>query len=122
MDDGTGLSERVIIVADNLQRAAGFYERVFECEVETRVDDTCRFALSAIRDWAGVEAVIRPRSLHDDEVTNMFRVESLEATIERVLSHHGKVLVGPLLADRVRLSLCQDTEGNRFVLEALRQG
>jgi predicted enzyme related to lactoylglutathione lyase len=120
VDDCTGLSEQVVIPADNLQRAAGFYARVFQCEVEAAADDTYRFSLPPIGEWAGVQGVIRLRSPNDADATNAFTVSSLEGATDRLVRFGGRLLAGPLLAGRVRLSLCQDTEGNRFSLEALR--
>ncbi len=118
-DDPVSPSELIIVVADNLQRAAGFYERVFECEVETCADDTCRFSLAAIGDWGGVHAIIRRRTSRDTDVTNLFRVTSLDGMTDRVSQQRGRVIIASLAAGNKRLGLCQDTEGNRFAIESV---
>jgi predicted enzyme related to lactoylglutathione lyase len=112
--------EEIVIPADDVQRAAGFYQRVFDCDVETRDDETCHFAVPPLGGWSGARAVIRPRAPYDRDVTNYFRVESLRATTARVERHHGRVLVAMLTAGQSYLSLCQDTEGNRFSIESAR--
>jgi predicted enzyme related to lactoylglutathione lyase len=110
-------SEHALILAENLQRAAAFYERVFECVVETGAAERCRFVVPAIRERGAILGVIRRRIVGDHDTINRFTVGSLEQAMDRVLRHEGSVLVTSIGAGHIWFALCQDTEGNRFVIE-----
>jgi predicted enzyme related to lactoylglutathione lyase len=112
-------SHHALILAANLRRADTFYARVFECDVETRADDTCRFMVRTIDEQGAVAAVIRLRTPDDQDRTNWFIVESIDRTTELVYRQQGTVLMRSVAPGRKRFAFCQDTEGNRFLIEEL---
>jgi predicted enzyme related to lactoylglutathione lyase len=112
-----GPSEHALILAANLQRAAAFYACVFECDVETYADDSRRFVVPDIHERGAVLGVIRLRTSSDQDIINQFTVASLDEAMDRVRRHQGSVLVKSLGAGYIWFALCQDTEGNRFVIE-----
>ena len=113
----SGSSEHALILAENLQRAAAFYERVFECDVETHADDSCRFVVPGIDARGAVLGVIRPRTSSDRDTINRFTVASLEHAMNRVVRHQGSVLVKSTGDGQIWFAFCQDTEGNRFIID-----
>ena len=106
----------VEIPATDPARAAVFYQRVFNFTVEPCPDGTYRVSIGFAAGTA-MAMVIRRGFEPDDETMRVYKVAAVEETAARVQRYGGKVIIVTTDANGARISLCRDSEGNRFSIE-----
>jgi predicted enzyme related to lactoylglutathione lyase len=109
-------SERVI-PADDVLRATAFYAHILACTVRRLVDGSACLVTRPLDGVEAVLAVVRARSTGEDHRLDVFTVQSVGSTLSRIRGHGGMVLIETADADGRPLAWCQDTEGNRFIVE-----
>lgn len=106
------------IPAEDLERARKFYEQLFGWKIEQ--PPGLPYYLIETTDLEGKPGVgggIGPRQKPDEQITQFFGVESIDAYMEKV-----KALGGSIAAPRMTvpgwgyLAVCRDTEQNIFGL------
>jgi predicted enzyme related to lactoylglutathione lyase len=107
------------IPADDLDRARKFYESLFGWKIEQPPGPLSYYLIETtdLEGKAGVGGGMGQRQKPDEQITQFFGVESIDAHMEKV-----KALGGSVVAPRMTvpgwgyLAVCRDTEQNLFGL------
>jgi predicted enzyme related to lactoylglutathione lyase len=115
------------LYVDDLDRATAFYEAVFEQPLQPLADPTGETAMRAFparQDTYGAAgALVKSAHARPGSAGTMvyFSVDDCEATEKRVRAARGAVLRPKFSIGAFGwVSICEDTEGNRFGLNAQR--
>ncbi len=106
------------IAADDPERAVGFYTKVFGWKIE-KWDGPSEYWLvtTGPENEPGIDGGLGRRSEPGAGTENTVGVDSVDAAVEKVVAHGGKVIRPKAAVPGVGwLAYCQDTEGNRFGL------
>ncbi len=106
----------VEILADDLPRAVGFYERVLGWEFAKGGGEAQAYFLAKTgpADKPGVDGALMGRHFPQGVIATV-EVDDLEATLLKVEAAGGKKQHGPTLVPNVgNHAYCTDTEGNWF--------
>jgi len=102
------------INADQPERAAQFYSRVFGWKIQ-KWDGPVDYWLASTGEGPGIDGAIKWRSEPTLSIVNTIQVPSVEEFISRVEECGGKVLTPRMTIPGVGYhSYCRDTEGNIF--------
>jgi predicted enzyme related to lactoylglutathione lyase len=112
------------IPADDPERAIGFYQSVFNWRFEVQWEyDTPH---GREKNWKilnddsqgpGIDGGLTRKEFAGQPIGVGIEVQGLDDFIQRVQDHGGKIVVGKMALPNVGFfSVCQDSEGNTFVM------
>ena len=104
------------INADDLPRAKGFYENVFNWEIEKWEGLIDYWIITAGEDdEEGINGGLQKRENKEDSIFNYVGVESVEKTVKRIKDNGGEILKPKSPIPGVGYyAFFKDTEGNRL--------
>jgi predicted enzyme related to lactoylglutathione lyase len=104
------------INADNVSRAKGFYENVFDWKIEKWEGPIDYWIITAgEEDEEGINGGLQKRESKEDTVFNYIGVESVDETIKKIEKSGGDILKPKSPIPGVGYyAFFKDTEGNRL--------
>lgn len=104
------------LVADDPERAAGFYQKVFKWKFE-KWEGPFEYWMvtTGSSDEPGIDGGLSRRSETSTGTENTIGVDSVDDYVAKILASGGKVIRPKAAVPGVGwLAYCEDTEGNRF--------
>jgi len=104
------------IPADNPERAAKFYKKVFNWEINMWAGPVKYWLVKTGEDKEpGINGAITEKSANVKVTTNTISVASYEDAVKKIVEAGGKVLMPKMAVPGVGyMTYCLDTEGNVF--------
>jgi uncharacterized protein len=112
------------IPVNDLERAAAFYEKVFEVKLSMEEMSGMKLAMFPFAQGApgASGALIKGKSYEPSHAGTViyFSVESIDETLKKINANHGKTLMPRTsIGEHGFIAQYEDTEGNRLALHAM---
>ncbi|MHA2398117.1 MAG: VOC family protein [Promethearchaeota archaeon] len=103
------------INADNLSRAKGFYEKVFDWKIEKWEGGEYWVINAGDEDEEGINGGMQQREEPTDQIFNYISVSSVDKTKEEIEAHGGTIVSPKITVPGVGyFYMFKDTEGNKL--------
>lgn len=110
------------IPVNDIERAESFYSAVFNFSFEKEIIDHYEMALFPFEEKnSGITGALAKGDVYKptkDGIIIYFKTESIDATLEKVLQHEGKILYPKRIDEKYGFAVAEfeDSEGNRIAL------
>ncbi|WET51663.1 VOC family protein [Chryseobacterium indologenes] len=110
------------IPVHDLERAENFYSAVFNFSFEKEIIDHYEMALFPFEEKnSGITGALAKGDVYKttkDGIIIYFKTENIDATLEKVLQHEGKILYPKRTDEKYGFAVAEfeDSEGNRIAL------
>jgi predicted enzyme related to lactoylglutathione lyase len=103
------------ICVEDVERAAVFYERIFDWKIAKGDDSSYRFIETGENEGIGGALMTRVEEL--DSTINTIDVPSVDAVAKEIAAAGGKVMAPKIALEGVGyVQYCQDLDGNSFAI------
>lgn len=110
------------IPVNDIERAESFYSAVFNFSFEKEIIDHYEMALFPFEEKnSGITGALAKGDVYKptkDGIIIYFKTESIDATLEKVLQHEGKIIYPKRIDEKYGFAVAEfeDSEGNRIAL------